>query len=68
MPKNRRGQLSVGQKVLSIVVGLFVGIVHAVLKSKGIDIPDSPTINPATTGGAAYVGTATILKASGEES
>lgn len=66
MPKNVKGQLSVGQKIISIIISVGTAILHAVLVKKGISIPMDELINPVSTGGAAGAIAGLIFKASGK--
>ena len=67
MPKNVKGHMSVGQKVVSILIAVGTGILHAFLKKKGIEVPMDELINPATTGGLAGGIAAAVLKGSGKK-
>lgn len=67
MPKNIKGHISVGQKVISILIAVGTGVLHAFLKNKGVDIPMDELVNPATTGGLAGGIAAAILKGSGKK-
>lgn len=66
MPKNIKGHLSVGQKIVSIIVSIGTAVLHAFLAKKGINIPMDSLINPATTGALAGAITATVLKGTGK--
>lgn len=65
MAQNKKGKLSVFQTIISVIVGIGTSVLHVFLQSKGLLPPDSPTINPVTTGTVAAGGTAVGLKVSG---
>lgn len=67
MQKNIKGQLNVGQKIVSIVVSIGTAILHAFLAKKGIDIPMDYVVNPATTGILTGAITAAVLKGTGKK-